>query len=753
MNYFEHEQKVKYIDGILSKSQDWNWLIKYIEDHFSVDLSINKFDDFFHVFSEISDIFRYFNSINKYIESELCISQEWLKTIYDFSLYYVGKKKYEDLNLDTDFNKVFELLIYLAKLNNETNTQKYTIYAEILNCKNLYKLIDVSNFIREENTIVDRIKSISLNTDEVLKTFKCNINKVFCGCSDFLVNNKNNIIFADCFSYQHLKDTKCATWEESYLRDMLSTKYERGKLTPSIVYTDGNTYPNLDLWTTEIIDIMEEDFNNDDATFILESIRYVLYGVSPSEKVIIRHADLLNDYYDNINHNDSDIKDYSCSSLEYIISVLNDTRIPFDKNLTIVFNKALGKIADIQKLVEIDSRCPIRNNKLKKKINSFINQKLNKAKSITNINEFNDFITDIDIIHKSTKKTFEKISDFFEEGINQCEGVQIAYVFIIYLKYLLGIKNNREIIATDISKEINYIRHLWQDEYMSKSLEAMQTVSKTISLNNEDVDEHNNNILNHPYAIAYNCMLLNNEKIFNTIDEITKTPVLTFVTNIEIKDDFPILPKVIIDDRHEIDMYYKDFVESINNENKYKFLNVFKIEELLPRIYNRIKYNINMDFGMFNKEEVIYSNIVEQNPEYSFIDYSNEPTLAHITQLFPILENKIREIGEFFGITPIREDIDHFNKLKEPTSILKRIITDIYKETDSLELSADFMFVFFTMFAENGLSIRNNCVHGVSYNKKTNEIKFAFKITLFCLHLLDYRFNSLFGKNYDERHG
>ena len=117
------------------------------------------------------------------------------------------------------------------------------------------------------------------------------------------------------------------------------------------------------------------------------------------------------------------------------------------------------------------------------------------------------------------------------------------------------------------------------------------------------------------------------------------------------------------------------------------------------------------------------------------------------------MENKIREIGEFFGITPIREDIDHFNKLKEPTSILKRIITDIYKETDSLELSADFMFVFFTMFAENGLSIRNNCVHGVSYNKKTNEIKFAFKITLFCLHLLDYRFNSLFGKNYDERHG
>ena len=29
-NYLEHETEVKYVDGILAKSQDWQWLIEII---------------------------------------------------------------------------------------------------------------------------------------------------------------------------------------------------------------------------------------------------------------------------------------------------------------------------------------------------------------------------------------------------------------------------------------------------------------------------------------------------------------------------------------------------------------------------------------------------------------------------------------------------------------------------------------------------------------------------------------------------
>ena len=83
--------------------------------------------------------------------------------------------------------------------------------------------------------------------------------------------------------------------------------------------------------------------------------------------------------------------------------------------------------------------------------------------------------------------------------------------------------------------------------------------------------------------------------------------------------------------------------------------------------------------------------------------------------------------------------MNHFTKLKEPTNVLKKMIFDIYNETNSLESAADFMFIFFSMFAENGLNIRNSCIHGQSYNKNQNEINLAFKVTLFCIHLIEYR--------------
>ena len=747
MNFFEHETKVKYIEGVLSKSQNWDWLIAYIEDRFNVDLSINSFDDFWEVFSEIEDIYRYFNSINQYIETELVINQKWLQIIYDFSLYYIGRKVRSELKLHTDFAKVFELLIYLAKLNNEKNKRQFIIYFDILSLRNLYKLIDVSNFIREENEILERLSRISFNTDEETKIFQSNINKLFYESQSFINKYQTRIVSVNCFSFQRFEGAKCLTWEELYLKDMLCTKYKGGKLTPSIGRSDGSAYPDLNLWTPEIIETMERDFYNESARFVLESVNYALHGEIPSKSVLLKHVNLLNDYYDGVNADgaEPETRDYSCSSLELLISILNDEQVPFNKDITILFNKALKKITDIQKLVEIDSRYPIRDKKLKKTIDEYIIQKLNKASDITSFVDFENYIKDDDIVHKSTKKTFETISDVFENIIVNCEGVHISHVFIEYMKYLLGIKNNRNVKASDVSKEINYLRHLWQDEYYNKCLANMHSLSEPVSISESDIDIHNNNIVFHPYNIAYNCMFLNKEKIINAIDGISKTPFSSLVTSIDINEDFPYVYQLKLDDQHEIDRCFKSLVETINNENSYRFLNHLETDQLLAGIYKRIKYTISFEFGLFRNKELLYKEVIKQNTAYHLIEYSENPNLAQLTQLFPILENKVREIGEFFSITPIREDKEQFNKHKEPTSVLKRIITEIYDETESLEQVADFLFVFFTMFAENGLNIRNNCVHGVSYNKDPGKINYAFKLTLFCLHLLDYRYKRIVG--------
>ena len=55
-NYFEHEINVKYFDGILCKSTDWSWYIKYIQDNFELDFSVQTNSDFINKFSEVKRI-------------------------------------------------------------------------------------------------------------------------------------------------------------------------------------------------------------------------------------------------------------------------------------------------------------------------------------------------------------------------------------------------------------------------------------------------------------------------------------------------------------------------------------------------------------------------------------------------------------------------------------------------------------------------------------------------------------------------
>ena len=739
MNYFEHEQRVKYIDGVLSRSQDWEWLINYIEENFSVELTVNSFNDFKKVFSKIKDIFNYFISINQFVNKELRINQEWLEKIYEFSLYYIGKIQYEQLQLNNDFEKVFELLIYLAKLNNETSDQKLMLYYTIIEQKNLYKIRDISAFIREETDIINRIQAVSFDTSKELDIFKSNINQEFADCSEVLKQKRSDLVSVNCFSFQRLDDVKAETWEESYLIDMVGVEYKNKELIPMFGYDDGASFPDFNQWTEEVLDIMKTDFNNEDADFIIESIKYMIYGYIPNESVILKHINLLSEYYDQVA--DDTEKNYDCSSLEILLSLLSNKDNSFSKEIISEFNKTISKITDFKKLIQIDSRYPIRNKKIKAKIEEYINNKIQKVDAINNYSSFKSFITDSDIIPRTDNKTFDSLSDVFDGILQNCDNNILPYLFLDYLEFLLKIKNNRKIISGDISKEINYIRHLWKDEYYEKSFSSMQTYKNSISVEKADAEKFDMDIIDNPYGVAYNCMKMSEKAIINTIEIFSNHPLLCFVSRVILSEDFPKFPKIIIDGKHEIDLYYKERVEKTKKDNAYKFLNNLKLEEVLPFIYDEIKNVISISFYMFNRKDVLYQEVQQINPDYSLLDYSEEPTLAHLMQLFPILECKIREIGECYGIAPIREDIKHYNKLKDPTTVIKKIVKMVYEETQSLEQVADFIFIFFTMFAENGINIRNNCVHGVSFNKDKNEIDLAFKITLFCLHLIEYRFS------------
>ena len=64
--YFEHEIKVKYLDGLFTKSSDWDWFVEYVIENFEFKFDITSYDDYKLGFHEIRKVFDYLIRINEY---------------------------------------------------------------------------------------------------------------------------------------------------------------------------------------------------------------------------------------------------------------------------------------------------------------------------------------------------------------------------------------------------------------------------------------------------------------------------------------------------------------------------------------------------------------------------------------------------------------------------------------------------------------------------------------------------------------
>ena len=737
--YFEHDLSVKIMDNILAKSEEWDWFIDYIETQ-DIDFSISSFDDFFRLKIEIDDLFLYFIKIREYYSENLEIHTQWLLDLDSLSLFYTGYLTLSEVCCSNDFFKIFKLLIFCGKIYNVGKPEKNIIYQDVFMLKNIFQLENLKEFYDEKETIYQLIADISINLDEPKNIFISNINRVYYQDDAFLTENKSTFLNANCFSYRFASIPKYKTWQERYLFEMISTKYENGKLMQKVTYTNGSGFPDFSLWTDNAIASMKDYFNNQIANFIIESVEFAVQNTTPSQSTIETHFKLLFDYYQKIDSEKK--KDYYCSSLQFIISFFNDKNtLPLiSQNCYVLLSKTieLVKIDDI--LLYFDKNGVLRNKKKKEKINSIINQKLQRIDSINNYMTFSDYISDNDIIYKIDKDIADKLSDIFDDIVSNCDTNIIASLFLQYFKFLAKIINNRGIVSTEVQYEIIRIRYLWSDEYYRKVKDGLQTFTHSFSVDQEKINQANNLIYQYPIAFALSIFGFKEEKLIASLQNISETPMLTLCSQIIISEDFPKEYELTLDDNHIVDNIFRQVIHKTVKENLYKLLNSFSPEQYLRELYKTIIRFLKAEVFFFEDHEKIYNNIKHDFSEYNLIDFSSTPCLAHLSQLFPILENRIRDYGEVCGIVPVNIKSGYWDKLKSPTSILTEIIKNIYEMTGSLINAADFFFIYFCMYGENGLNIRNECVHGKNY-LKSNEITFAFKITLLCIHMIDNRFN------------
>ena len=57
LNYYDHEIKVKIIDGVLAHKQDWDWFIRHTEETFTVELNGDTLEKALDSFREVREVF------------------------------------------------------------------------------------------------------------------------------------------------------------------------------------------------------------------------------------------------------------------------------------------------------------------------------------------------------------------------------------------------------------------------------------------------------------------------------------------------------------------------------------------------------------------------------------------------------------------------------------------------------------------------------------------------------------------------
>ncbi len=741
MNYYDHDTRVKIIDGILAHKQTWDWFVEYTEANFEVELNATSFKTAQHSFQEIKDVFYFLSRIHDVSRQQLPITKDWLKEIDFLAQFYIGTQSIQlDAQL-SNFSKIMQLLIYCGKIYGQIKSEKYYYYIDIFTLRNLHLLNDLSLFADEEDTILQLLDQIEINCDAERQTFIANINQQLSPANQaFLDRHKNVLLNANCFSFTMPTDDNTLVWEEVELLRMLAVSIQDGKLIPH--HSSGDTsFPDFNVWTTDRLAHIRSYFNSESATFIIESIDYILHGVTPSESTINHHFNLLYQLSENTGENLS--YHLNCSSLELItLFFSDDSKRLINADSYTKYGTILNKLFDngcFSLLYRIKERKALCNKEISKKLNEHTKLRRDSIESIADVHSFLDYIKDDSIRSAVGKVHFELLINKFNTIITSSQDILVASVFLEYFIFLLRIKNNKDIVASEISAEIIRIRALWKSTYFPLCTASMQTItSEPIAIPNSYSEQVVQLILALPTRYAVSMMKLQQDNMIAQMQQISSHPLVLLVSNILIDEDFPSYPFLRLDGKHPIDLLYSAQVKQIIENYGYKFLNSFSVHQYTQELFKRMKQEMQISSALLNDLTPIYTAVAQQNPEYVFLDYPINITLGHLTQFFPILENKIREFGEMCGIVPVCEDPELCHRLKEPDIILNMILKQIQEMGGTIGDAPDLFFIHFCMFGENGLNIRNACIHGNDY-LSSERMTFAFKITLISLYMIGWR--------------
>lgn len=742
-NYFEHEIEVKYCDGILNNTTDWQWLICEIENEFSGYTEISTWEEFMNGYRDISSVYSHLVKINSILNATYKISLPWLKQINKVALMYDKKIDFDAVwkQCDCTFTHLLALVVYSTVLQNICNEEQFLFSAQIFTQNNAFEILKLDKVNAEKTTLIELLATTNIkDLKTIIGILSNNLDNVFIPARATIIDGvKESLLEANAFNYQNLTLPKDASWEDYYLVNMVKTKIKDRKLIPLAEF-NGRSTPDISLWTPNVLDMLRTYFNCDVASFIIDTIKYVLYKSKPSVRTVEYHFELVIDWL-NAKNECSSYFDLNCSSLQIIQYLIEDKFVPettkskYMKNYVL----ALQRFKEPQTISHLIENEVSVSKEQKLALDDYYSGLADTVEDINNIASFLQYCENRYAIAGMKIEHLKKLKTIFLKLIQGSNSVDISYPFYSYMTLLLDLSSNNNIDVSFVKNEMISTQLLWQNEYYDKCVNSMQVIEHSFSLTNDESAQMNNVFLTSPVSICHSCMPISKNGIMDSAVIHAANPMALFCQHITINKAFPMKEHFDLD-KNDVDKLFLNTLQSLMDTNGYKLLNHIEAETMIKEIYRDYIMQTQLYMSIFNKTNELYNQVSEcLNGEYELIDINNTNiSLAHLTQLFPILENKIRDFGMRCGIVPFKEKRNEFMHVKDASSVLRQIILEIYEVTGDLFNALDFFFIYQCMYNGNCLNIRNECSHGRDF-LSGSRLVLGLKTTLLCLKLIQNR--------------
>mgnify|MGYP002600133984 CR=1 FL=1 len=154
MNYLEHKTQVKFVDGLLAQSQEWQWLIDEIQERFEIK-EITSWEQYIAESVSIRNVFGYFVKILNVCDKDWIYSKEEFKEIWEIAKFYIGSVNVNDCVDKILHNqcKLFFFCVWITKLENGDNNSDYLYDIRLLNQKNYFELIKCDSLLEAEKKL------------------------------------------------------------------------------------------------------------------------------------------------------------------------------------------------------------------------------------------------------------------------------------------------------------------------------------------------------------------------------------------------------------------------------------------------------------------------------------------------------------------------------------------------------------------------------------------------------------------------